>query len=248
MTLQKQRTCDTCGVSFLRHGKPGKNGSFCTLECRNAAKIRTCENCGDRFHCLDAQKKTCSNKCRVEQTVSKLEKREYRTCKWCGKKFHKTPSRLKSKIYRHCSRHCVDSRARFVAWMRAKQREYKKRLAPKAESSTGKRFSRDTWEGWCHFAARETHEYNPETIEQRWKRRVCSMCSINRHRETRAQNRNTKKQNRGETWEDRVKQFAKFKKRKDIYSRWMTKLDNARSNHRKRMQRKHKAEMSRQED
>lgn len=222
MCEKKHRICDTCGCEFKRHHKPGKNGSFCTRECREAAKLRNCEHCGGSFHCLDSQKKTCSERCRQEQAASKRRKCLIsRQCKVCGKEFQRSQGRINSKPCVYCSRKCRDSRVHLVSWMRGKQQDYKRiigRLNP-----NNHQVNKTTWEGWCFYTAKQEHGVKESSLEQRWKSKLASICSCNRGRFS-VRIANDQKARKQTTWTVVLKRLSISPKLKTNYFHWMKKL------------------------
>jgi hypothetical protein len=222
-----ERKCQQCGVEFERQCKPGKNGSFCTRKCRDAAKIRLCENCGDQFHSIDGTRKTCSQKCRLEQVAKKNSKDVYKDCKWCEKPFSKTPSELKAKKYDYCCSACVNGRRRLKAWMRGTQK------AAKAKTISKRR----QWQRLCENATALTGLHNESVSE--WERRIKSAVSCNTHRlvmDGRPQ-KNTLIMER--SWEDLARLSCRTRiVHWDAYRVWRTHINNTMSNHRKRMIRK----------
>lgn len=255
MNRMRERTCDTCGVEFHKTSKPGKNGSFCSRKCRDAVKLSDCENCGQQFHALDRQKKTCSAKCRLEQIARKNTKNIDRECRWCGKAFSVRPSRLKRKPSTFCSLHCHNSRQKFTAWMRDKQRELQHRTNPDARiekaDAMGRRLLELSWR---------------PGKQCKWTRRLSSMVSCNRFRGEMASrveshksiaSQNTR-QNRVHStqWRWGCKWLAVFSlmnKSTNLHQaskadRWAWKLQSIVHNQRTRQRRKHAEKMLRQND
>lgn len=207
MNRMKQRKCDACNAVFFRHGSPGKNGSYCSRECRDSVKKKTCSNCGAVFHCLDRQKQTCSQKCRLQQAAIKHTKNVQRECRWCGKEFCVKPSRLKQKPASFCSRHCSESRNKLRAWMRHKQKQQIAEHRRKASA-----FKR---QDLLHRKFTQMAIVTNKT--DRWMQRLGSMCSTNKHRQQMAQSVCRENKRRIDTRTNRV--YSQCWRRGD---KWLT--------------------------
>lgn len=239
MNRMKQRKCDACEVVFFKTCKVGKNGSYCSRECRDALKVRMCEHCGLQFHCVDGQKKTCSPECRLRQIAAKNTKNVKRECRWCGKAFCVKPSRFKDKPCIYCSTTCVKSRRKFKAWMRNKQSKASMSVIP-----TALRAEQTGWLQKCAGIERWT-KVELCGIDYGWSQRVASAVSCNKYRTPREITK-TLKNEEEKTWEGVVKCSMKMPKQPDIYQIWMLKLSGLASNQRQRMRRKATMRLQRQ--
>lgn len=98
---KEERTCPTCGKTFLSYNTPGNERIYCTRSCvpKVDKKPIICAGCGKEFLAYDSQKGTkfCSRECRA-----KVKSTTY-ACENCGKEIHwftKNPRRFCSSACR----------------------------------------------------------------------------------------------------------------------------------------------------
>lgn len=235
-----ERKCDTCGNVFYKTCKAGKSGSFCSRNCRAAAKTKRCSVCNTEFvfSVGYSAKHTCSEKCRRQSAAEKQKKAADRTCEWCGGMFRVSRSQAAEKPSRWCSKDCVHAAGRITRW--AKQIIRKRVLRP-----AKKRFAASEQQQWKWACQRIctalANKSKSKTLQQQWKEKCSSMASCNRHRDS-VKRRSPKVMESKKKWTSvTVRQRVLQTTLRDA---WRYKCNNMASNQRKRMRRKHAMKQS----
>lgn len=176
--------CETCGKDCGKKQAFTKYGDFCSKQCREKSKKKTCEVCSVVFINRDRKTRTCTSpECRsvvLKMAFSNERRRKNTECEWCGK-IHAVRKRPAKEHF--CSRHCRDSKARLKAYVKNRLRLTKKECERKHRENVAKEIT----ESWVQYKTdaleKKTHDISDE---QKWYMKISSLCSCNRYREEQA--------------------------------------------------------------
>ena len=173
--------CETCGKDCGKKQTFTKYGDFCSKQCREKSKKKTCEVCSAVFVNRDKKTRTCTSpECRsaVLKMAFNPERRRKKTeCQWCGK-IHAVRKRQSKEHF--CSRHCRDSKTRLKVYVKNRLRLTKRECGKKHRENTAKEIS----ERWIQYRIdaleKKTHGL-PD--EKKWHMKIIGLCRINKYRE-----------------------------------------------------------------